>query len=250
MPRYEVLNNVAHKNLRVATHFGPEFGDAVGMVPAFPTEFAELQRDYPLFFRRDAESRELHAVALLGFDRSENLFLQGRRWNASYVPGVLAKGPFLIGFQERAEDGETRQEPVIHVDLAHARVTAGEGEPVFLPQGGQTPYLQHIITVLRGINAGVAAGKAMYAALDALDLVQPLQVDVRFGAEQGANLAGLWGVDRERFAALDAGQIASLHRAGWLEGVYLMLASLHNMRRLIAQKQHRLRERAGDAPAN
>jgi hypothetical protein len=250
MPRFEVLNNVSHKDLRVATHFGPEFGDAIGMVSAFPTEFAELQRDYPLFFRRDGESRELQAIALLGFERSENLFLQGRNWNASYVPAVLARGPFLIGFQQRDEDGELRHEPVIHVDLEHARVTSGEGELVFLPQGGQTPYLQRIITVLRGINEGVAAGKAMYAALDALELVQPIKVDVRFDAEHGANLTGLWGIDRDRLAALDAEQIASLHRAGWLEGVYLMLASLHNVRRLIAQKQRRLRETAGAAPAN
>jgi hypothetical protein len=250
MPRFEVLNNVAHKDLRVATDFGAEFGDAIGMVSAFPTEFAELQREYPLFFRRDAGSRELQAVALLGFDRSENLFLRGRSWNASYVPGVLARGPFLIGFQQRDDDGELREEPVIHVDLAHPRVIAGEGEPVFLPQGGHAPYLQRIITVLRGINDGVAAGKAMYAALDALELVQPVKVDVRFDAEQGANLTGLWGIDRERLAALDADQIAALHRAGWLEGVYLMLASLHNMRHLIAQKQRRLRESAGDVPAN
>ena len=123
---------------------------------------------------------------------------------------------------------------MIHVDLDHARVSARDGEPVFLPQGGQSPYLQRIVTVLRGINEGVAAGKAMYAALDALELVQPIKVDVRFDAEHGANLTGLWGIDRERLAALDAEQIASLH----------------NVRRLIAQKQRRLRETAGAAPAN
>lgn len=250
MARFEVLNNVAHKDLRVATHFGPEFGDAIGMVTAFPTEFAELQREYPLFFRRDSESRELQAVALLGFEQHENLFLQGRRWNAHYLPGAIAKGPFLIGFQERHEEGELRNEPVIHVDLGHARVNTGEGERVFLPQGGQSPYLQQIVTVLRGINDGVVAGKAMYAALDALELVQPLKLDVRFDPEKGVNLTGLWGIDRDRLAALDTEQIASLHRAGWLEGVYLMLASLHNLRRLIAEKQRRLSDGAGPRPAN
>ena len=47
MARYELLNNVSHKDLRIATSFGPEFGDDVGMVPAFPSEFAELQRELP-----------------------------------------------------------------------------------------------------------------------------------------------------------------------------------------------------------
>jgi hypothetical protein len=250
MTRFEVLNNVAHKDLRIATDFGPEYGDAIGMVAAFPTEFAELQREYPLFFRRDAKSGELQATVLLGFEQDENLFLQGRRWNASYLPGAIAKGPFLIGFQERQEEGELRQSPVIHVDLGHARVATGKGEPVFLEHGGQSPYLQRVVTVLSGINDGVVAGKAMYAALDALELVQPLKLDVRFDTELGVNLTGLWSIDRERLAALGTEQIASLHRAGWLEGAYLMLASLHNLRHLIAEKQRRLREAAGPRPAN
>ncbi|MEL1263322.1 SapC family protein [Pseudoxanthomonas putridarboris] len=244
MARYELLNNVTHKDLRVVTRFGREFGDAIGMVPAFPTEYAELQREYPIFFRKDGDSDGFHSVALLGFDRDENLFLQGERWNASYLPGVIARGPFLIGFQEQQVDGELRREPVIHVDLEHARVATGEGEPVFLPQGGHSPYLQHIITVLRGINDGVEGGKAMFAALDALELIQPVGLDVRFDNEHGVNLTGLYGIDRERLAALDAASLHRLHQAGYLEGVYLVLASLHNMRRLIAEKQRRLREEA------
>ena len=35
MARYEMLNNIAHRDLKVATGFGPQFGDAVGMVPAY-----------------------------------------------------------------------------------------------------------------------------------------------------------------------------------------------------------------------
>jgi hypothetical protein len=244
MARYELLNNVAHKDLRIITHFGPEFGDNVGTVAAFPTEFAELQREYPIFFRRNKDNGELHAIALLGFERNENLFLQGRSWNASYLPGALAKGPFLIGFQDRQIDGELRRESVIHVDMEHPRVVSGAGEPVFLPRGGHSPYLQNIITVLRGIHDGVEASKPMFAALDALELIQPVGLDVRFDESNGVNLTGLWGIDRERLAALSAESLFGLHRAGFLEGVYLVLASLQNMRRLIAAKQQRLREQA------
>ena len=101
MARYELLNNITHKDLRVTTRFGREFGDDIGMVAAFPTEFAELQREYPIFFRREQGNGPWQAVALLGFDAKENLFLHGERWNAAYLPGAIAKGPFLIGFQEQ-----------------------------------------------------------------------------------------------------------------------------------------------------
>lgn len=115
---------------------------------------------------------------------------------------------------------------------------------MFLPKGGHTPYLEHVTTVLKGIHDGTEAGRAMYASLDALGLIQPLELDLRFDDAHGARLTGLHGVDRERLAALDAEQLHGLHRAGLLEGVYLMLSSLYNMRRLIAEKQRRLRAQA------
>lgn len=241
MTRYALLDNVAHKDLRIVARFGREFGDATSLVPAYPTEWAELQREYPLFFRRDAEGA-WQCVALLGFERDENLFLQGDRWNAGYLPGAVAKGPFLIGFQDRIENGEPRHEPVVHVDLAHPRASFVEGEAVFLPQGGRTPYLEHVLGVLRGIHDGVEAGKAMYAAFDAAGLIQPLDLQVQLDERHRVNLTGLHGVDRDRLAALDAETLLFLHRAGYLEGAYLLLASMHNMRRLMAEKQRRLRE--------
>ena len=47
---------------------------------------------------------------------------------------------------------------------------------------------------------------------------------------------------RDALAALDGAALERLHRAGYLEGAYLLLASLHNVRRLMAEKQRRLRE--------
>jgi hypothetical protein len=240
MARYEMLNNVAHRDLRVLARFGGAFGDDVGMVPAYPTEYAELQREYPIFFQKDGETGAYRSVVLLGFGRDENLYLQGEQWKAGYLPGHVARGPFLIGFQEQDVEGELRREAVIHVDLDHPRISFDEGEPVFLPQGGNSPYLEHVTTVLRGIRDGTEGGKAMYAAFNSFGLIQPITLDIKFDDEHGANVTGLLGIDRERLAALDAESLHALHRSGYLEGAYLVLASMHNLRRLIAEKQRRL----------
>jgi hypothetical protein len=248
MPRHELLNNVAHRDLRVDLGFGPGFGDAVAMVPAFATELAELQREYPVFFRPDPAGAGWQAVVLLGFEQGENLFLQDGRWNAAYLPGAVAKGPFLIGFQEQDVEGELRREPVIHVDLEHPRVATGDGEAVFLPQGGNSPYLEHVAGVLRGIRDGVELGRAMFAAFDAAGLIQPVALDVQLDDTHRVSVKGLHGIDRERLAALDATTLERLNRAGFLEGAYLVLASMHNVRRLMAEKQRRLKQGAADAP--
>lgn len=248
MARYELLNNIAHRDLRVATGFGTEFGDDVGMVPAFPSEFAELQREYPIFLRKDAASGEWQSVVLLGFEQRENLFLHDGRWNAAYLPGAVAKGPFLIGFQEHRIDGELTRDAVMHVDVDHPRVNAPHGEPVFLPQGGNTPYLDHVASVLRGIRDGSTYGATMFAALDAKGLIQPFSLDIQADERHRIAVNGLHGIDRERLAALDGGDLLELNRAGYLEGAYLMLASLHNMRRLLAEKQRRLRAQDAALP--
>jgi len=241
MARYEQLDSVAHRNLRVATGFGAHFGDNVAMVPVFPGEYPDLQREYPIFFRKDPAGG-FQAVALLGFDHHENLFLHHERWNAACLPATVARGPFLIGFRDPSgDDGDgPRNQPVIHVDMAHPRVVAAGGEPVFLADGGHSPYLDHIVGVLRGIHEGVEAGRVLYAALDEMELIQPLTIDVRFDDGHGVNLAGLYGIDRERLAALDAVSLSHLHRTGRLEAVHLLLASQRNLERLVGEKRRRL----------
>ena len=246
MPRYELLDNVTHRDLCVSTRLGMGTHDPAGLVPAWPTEFAELQREYPIFLRRDEADGSFQAVALLGFDSGENLFIGQDGWNASYLPGAVARGPFAIGFQEKLQDAALQREPVIHVDIEHPRIARdGEGTPVFLPHGGHSPYLEHVLTVLKGIHDGTEAARALYPALDALGLIQPVELELQFDEDHSARLTGLYGIDRDRFAALDAQQLHDLHTSGMLEGIYLMLSSLYNVRRMIAEKRRRLRAQAG-----
>jgi len=234
-----MLNNVTHKDLRVITRYGAEFGDEVGTVLTFPTEYADVQREYPIFFRKDPASGDYHSVALLGFGKNENLFLEKGRWLADYVPGMVVRGPFLIGLQGREVDGELRQEPVIHVDMEHRRVSHTEGEPVFLPKGGNSPYLDHIASVLRGIHAGVEMSKAMFAAFSALDLIGPVSLDVKLSEEEGYSVVGLHTVDQRKLAALDGASLERLNRAGFLQGAFLVIASLGNVKKLMAMKQRK-----------
>ena len=80
MTRHVLLNNIAHKDLRVITRHGSGFGDNVGTVLTFPTEFADVQREYPIFFRKDPEYRRVHVASRCWASRKdENLFLDGRR---------------------------------------------------------------------------------------------------------------------------------------------------------------------------
>ena len=90
MTRRVLLNNVEHRDLRVRTDHSAALGDGINQVLVFPTEFEELQREYPILFRR--VDGNFQAIVLLGLDRDENLFLDESGWNARYVPAAQSCG--------------------------------------------------------------------------------------------------------------------------------------------------------------
>jgi hypothetical protein len=235
-----LLNNVDHGDLRVATGHGPEFGDAINQVLIFPTEFEGIQREYPIFFRKDADGA-FQSVALLGLDRDENLFLEERGWNARYVPAIQQRGPFSIALRDGGG------EPMIHVDLDDPRVLAAEaeggGELAFLPAGGNSPYLQHVARLLGVIYDGLEISKAMFAAFEAHGLIEPVDVEIKLDEHTQYDLPDLFTISQERFAGLDGAALEALHRSGFLAAAQWVLSSLGNVG-LLVELKNRKRARA------
>ncbi|MCR5881071.1 SapC family protein [Phenylobacterium sp. J367] len=227
-----LLNNVDHADLRVIARHGPEFGDSVNQVLVLPTEFEAVQREYPIFFRRDANG-ELQAVALLGLDRDENLFLSGGGWNARYVPAVQQRGPFSIAMQSSGE-------PMLHIDLDHPRVSATEGEALFLPAGGNSPYLQHVARLMGLIYDGLEVSRPFFKALEDADLIEAVDVQATLGDGREYALPGLFTIGQNRLAALGGEDLERLHRTGALRAAHMVAASLGNMPDLIDAKRRRL----------
>lgn len=241
-----LLDTIAHADLRVATGYAAEFGDAVNQCVVFPTEFDAVQRDYPILFRRDGAGA-FYAVALLGLDRDENLFLDRGGWQARHVPVLHQRGPFLIGMVERTVDGVVQSEPMLHVDLDHPRIAAQGGQPAFLPHGGQSPYLDHIVTVLRAIHDGLAQRTTMFAAFEAADLIEPITLDVALDAETHYNIPDCFTIAPARLARLDAAALDTLHRAGFLHHAFSIASSLGNVATLIERKNRKRRAAAAAA---
>ena len=240
MAKHALLDNVTHKNLRVRTDYRPGHGYDANVARVFPSEFCQLQREYPLFFVRDPEAGHFESVALLGFADGENLYLGANGWDAAYVPLTVQRQPFLIGFQVQDVDGLPKQAPVINIDLDHPSISETEGEPLFLKHGGLSPYLQRIESILGTIHHGHEASRSFSQVLVGLELVEPLKVEAQFedGSRQG--LQGLYKIDEDKLRSLSANALETLHHKDYLRDIYLMLASLQNMPYLIEKKNRRL----------
>ena len=185
---------------------------------------------------------------MLGLDRDENLFLDERGWVDRYVPAVQQRGPFLIGFREWEEAGERHREPMIHVDLDHPRVSRDEGEPVFLPQGGHSPYLDHVVRVLRMIHDGLEMIEPMFAAFAEEGLIEPLRLQISLDEATCYDLPDFYTIGSDRLAQLDGAALERLHRAGYLRMAFMVAASLANVSQLIERKNRKRAAGANPAP--
>jgi SapC len=232
-----LLNNVTHKDLRVKTGYSAEFGDSINSCLVFPTEFAYVQREYPIVFRRDAQG-DLQPIALLGFDENENLFLDEKGWNARYVPAIQQRGPFMIGLQ-KGDIADERREAMVNVDLDHPRISRAEGEPVFLPQGGNSPYLEHMSRVLQLIHKGAGVIRPMIAAFEEAGLIESVDVNVELRRGPTFRLAGLLTVGQEKLSGLNGARLERLNSAGFLQLAVLAMASVGNISWLVELKNRK-----------
>ncbi|WDE07085.1 SapC family protein [Thalassomonas viridans] len=236
------LNHLEHKNLRVNSKKSVRLGDNVTSTLTYPSEFIDIQREYPILFSKNPQTGEFQSVVLLGLEKDENLFLKRGKWHAGYIPAVIAKGPFLIGFEPQNVNGEQVSTPVIYVDMASPRVSMaedeskGEGEALFLENGEQSPYLQHITRALATINDGAGISKAMFDAFSRYDLIEAVNLDITLNNGKQINLGGNYTIHEEKLAALDGEALVQLNKAGFLSLAFAVAASLGNVRKLIDLK--------------
>jgi len=227
MAKPVLLNNIDHKDLHVQTGRGAHFGDNVMSALTFPSEFRDVQACYPIVFRKTGDGG-FEAHALFGFQEGENLFLGLHGWEAAYVPLAIQRQPFLIGV-----NGD---ELTVHVDLENPRLSTSSGERVFLPHGGASEYLEGINSTLLAIHQGLLQARGFLAALLEHQLLESFVLDIELDDGSQCRLAGFYTINEERLAMLAGSVLEGLNRAGYLQAVYMVVASMSNFRALIERK--------------
>ncbi|PKM18255.1 MAG: multidrug transporter [Gammaproteobacteria bacterium HGW-Gammaproteobacteria-15] len=232
MASIELLNNADHIGVKIRTERSPQLGDNQMFCLSFPAEFRTAQAYYPILFYKDGNTGQFMPVLLLGFQAGENLFVQPQGWQAGYVPLDISREPFTIGLQ----NGER----VIHINMAHPKVSTNNGEALFLQFGGQSPYLQQVAEQLETLHHGLTNAKQFSQQLLELELIESFVLDVRLNNGQQHSLHGFYTINEPRLAQLSGEQLAQLQQAGYLEAIYMMLASQSQFARLIGLKNQLL----------
>ena len=234
MPNHQILTTEAHGELRIRTERSAAFGDEIMSCLVVPAEFRQVQSEYPILFRRNVERDAFMALALFGFENGENLFLRDGQWDGGVLPLALEVQPFLIG----SPDGAGQKQ--VHIDMDSSRIGDTEGVRLFDEHQRPSPFFEDIIDKLGALDAGFGESGAFFEAVERHGLLEPMSLEITLDDGSTNRLVGFHVIDEDRLQALDADVLGELHEAGQLMPIFMAVASLGNLSKLIARKNRKV----------
>lgn len=242
------LNSDVHRNLKFAANESNfSFARDTTAVLVAGVEFAEATREYPIVFIR-GNDKQIRPVVLLGVRDGENLFVDEQgKWDARYIPAFVRRYPFVMA------EGGAEGKLVVCIDESCPALNAEHGDLLINGEGKLEPRMNEIVQFLQNFQREFARTELITRQLDELDLF--VKQGARFDTNSGETfqLNDFYLIDEAKFGQISDEKLPGLFRSGALGLVYLHLASLGNMRRLLdrlsgrpaAKKQ---REKPGNAP--
>ncbi|MEL7185489.1 MAG: SapC family protein, partial [Pseudomonadota bacterium] len=168
----------------------------------------------------------------LGFEPDQNLFLSGDSWDASYVPAIAQRQPFLIATGKEGGDDA----PVVSVDMSHPRAGKDDGELLFDDNGEPTEFLHQKVAVLEKLHRGLQHSVGFIDALLEHELLEQITFDLTFVNGDTKSLQGFYSIAEERLYQLKGDALESLNQAGYLQPVFMAVASLSRLSGLIERR--------------
>jgi hypothetical protein len=225
MTNIVVLNSLTHRDLRVQAEASAKLGDNQRFVPVVIAEFPLLVTHYPILFSKDTETGAFLCGAMLGIDEGENLFLKEGKGHEGYRPLNLQRVPFFVSGDDLA------------IDLDHVRISAETGQSLFNDKGEPTPYLDSIRAAFQHLKPGTEMTKRFIETLLKLNLLEPVDISLGFDDGTKRNLADLYTVNQDVLRQLPDASVLDLFRRGYLQLIYLLIASLKQIP-VLAQKKN------------
>lgn len=232
------LSAEQHKDLGYEEKYGPEYGHQVGTVVILPNEFAKIQREYPILFRKDSETGRFFPVALLGFAENENLFLgENSTWNARHIPHAVKQGPFFIGIQQQ----DSEQRLVVYINSNDSRIAHNTGSKLFNDNGTPSNSLIDIQKVLTARHQASEILEPMIEAFLKHDLLERVILEVDLASGATLKFDAGYTVHIEKLMALENEAVLELHKSGFLSLAYNVADSVNNIQGLIDIKNAKMK---------
>jgi hypothetical protein len=231
------IDRVAHQHLRVVEERAFSACKDVTMCGVTLSEIARLVIEYPIAFTRGNENESLVPVALFGVEPEQNLYWRDDRWNSVSVPLNIGRLPFFVSVADNPAGGAGAKALVPCIDLENPGVQETSGEALFDANGSETPYLRHKLASVAELVEGEQRTRSFVEKLVALELIQPIQLELKAPNGQTRKISGLHSIDEKKVRALEGAVLAELNSLGYLHAMHAMLSSLGHLQILARRAQ-------------
>lgn len=205
-------------------------------LPLSFTEMAVAQRDYPIAFVSSDNGRSFVAMAILGLEQQQNLFVtDDDTWDAqAYIPAYVRRYPFCM--TRVTVDGQEQTERIACVEK---RALKSKGELLYDDKGEPLPVWEQRRKLLFEFESDLARTEDMCRRLHELQLMEPFTAQAAPAGEAPITLTGMYRISEERLHALPSDKLQLLAQSGILSRAYIHLLSLGNFQRLLERRAQR-----------
>ena len=175
-------------------------------------------------------------IVMLGVIAGENLFVEGARWDAHYLPAYVRRYPFwTIDLA-----GAPPESPGVMIDTGWSGWSDTVGDAVFDADGKPTPTLERALDFMRQFELEVQRTSQFCELLVDHDLLREMSADAKLPDGSAIAMNGFLAVDHVKLMALPDAAVLELHRNGILGLLHTHLMSLGNLHRLVDRKAKRM----------
>lgn len=233
------LSSEAHRNWSVSVE-DYAFVSHIISSPLLATEIPFASAEFPVVFSATQREGEYIPLALMGLKEGENLMLtESGQFSTRYIPAFIRRYPFILGGDKDADTMAL----CIDADSKAIVSDGSKGRKLFDENGQQTEQLKEVVEFLKDYQYRAEMTKAFTKRLHELDLLEPMQANIKFnGAEEtNLNLTGFYVVKREKLKAISDADALDLFKRDGLELIYSHIQSLENFNGLIAKKTAKMK---------
>ncbi len=222
-----------HQKTKVKAIESFDFVKNVNMASIMVHEFSRAAAIYPIVFVEDKTKDQFRPVVLLGLEEGENLFVQGDKWEASYVPAIIRRYPFAL-----AKTGEEGRFAVC-IDEESNLVNEDEGQKLFNNDGTPAEVMERVKQYLSELQQMDKFTEDFCAFMAEKNMFTPLNMRVRVGNQQ-RNITGAYIVNEERLNSLSDETFLEMRSKKYTPVIYSHLSSLSQIERLVGFKDKKL----------
>lgn len=220
------LNKEQHKSLFIEPIESYAFSKDTNSLYIAAVEFPRVVSEYPIVFGKDKDGT-VFPVVLLGLKTNQNLYVDSAgAWKANYIPAYARRYPFIL-----ANPGnDTKGQFTVCIDENYSGFnTAKEGQCLFDEKGNESAILKQAVDFLKDYQAHVELTTAFCNNLVTLELLEPMQANIKMQSGENYSIGGFQCVSREKLKNLSAKKLAELVKSDQMELIFAHLLSLNNV---------------------